>query len=170
MAFSIKRSVLGLTLVPMVRFSVETLFRPVVLHIVSWIRLVIIVLVFVFLAVSVLKAAFLNATVQKVFFVSVLLPLLGLLSCLTVALTDCVSTLNSEVRLHSHHLSWFFEYLQVFFLFELLLSNVLWWLSGGLAIPSLGSSRGRLLLSGLFMLLPRWLVWFLLFLYSLWLD
>ena len=165
-AFSIKRSVLGLTLVMMLRLFLRKMLWAIVLIIVSWIAIIPIDILLIFFSVCFIVTIFLIASILKVLFLSVLLPLIRMLLRLAIVLSDCVSSFDSEVSLYSYDFSLIFIDLRIFIIFKFLLCHVLGCLSGGLAIPSLSSHRLRILMTRMHRLLPRRLVWFLLFLFK----
>ena len=167
-AFSIKCSVLGLTLVMMLRLFLREMFWSIVLIIVSGISIIPIDILLILFSVCFIITIFLIASILKVLFLSVLLPLIRMLLCLAIVLSDCISSFYSEVSLYSYNFSLIFINLRIFVIFEFLLCHVLSGLSGGLAIPSLSSCRMRILMTSMYRLLSRRLVWFLFFLYKCW--
>ena len=149
----------------MLRLFLWEMFRAIVLIIVSRVAIIPIDILFILFSICFIITIFLIAPILKVLFLSVLLPLLRMFLRLAFALMDCISSFNPKVSLYSHYFSLVFVNLRIFIIFKFLLRHILRGLSGGLAIPSLCSCWMRMVMSRMHRLLPRRLVWFLLFFY-----
>ena len=167
-AFRIEGSVLGWTLVLMVRLFRGEMLRAIVLIIISRIAIIPIEIFLILFSICLIITIFLIAPILKVLFLSVLLPLFRMLLWLALVLSDCISSFNSEVSLYSYHFSLIFVNLRIFIILELFLCHVLSDLSGGLAIPSLSSCWISMLITRMHRLLPRRLVWLFFFLCKCW--